>query len=212
MGSTAGDGKPLALPLGRHQMVGALRRLLLATADDKPVLLIVDDAHCADDASAEALVQLAASGPPVFVLFACRPALPDLLRGHVARTLRAGQLESWKALSCARWRTTKQRCWPCAPRRRRCPRRPPTPSRRARRDSRLPWPNSRAHGHPATTTGWPGSTRPCSRGSWWWRTAATGSGTRWCSRRWSTASRRTSACRCIGRSRRGSSPQAPQPD
>ncbi|MDP3858454.1 MAG: AAA family ATPase [Stagnimonas sp.] len=92
---TATDGaQPLALPLGRHQMVGALRRLLLATASAKPVLVIVDDAHSADDASAEALVQLAASGPPVFVLFACRPALPALLERHVSRMLRAGQLEA----------------------------------------------------------------------------------------------------------------------
>jgi len=89
----AGTAPPLALPLGRHQMVGALRRLLLATAGGKPVLLMVDDAHAADDASVEALVQLAASGPPVFVLLACRAALPPLLDGHVSRMLRAGQIE-----------------------------------------------------------------------------------------------------------------------
>lgn len=87
-------GQPLVLPIGRHQMVGAVRRLLLATAADKPVLLIVDDAHSADDASAEMLAQLAASGPPVFVLLACRPALPDLLGRHVSRLLRTGQLEA----------------------------------------------------------------------------------------------------------------------
>ena len=92
--SATGDAKPLAMPLGRHQMVGAIRRLLLATAGGKPVLVIVDDAHSADDASAEALVQLAASGPPVFVLFACRPALPALLERHLSRMLRSGQLEA----------------------------------------------------------------------------------------------------------------------
>lgn len=92
--SAIGDAMPLALPLGRHQMVGAIRRLLLATAEDKPVLVIVDDAHSADDASAEALAQLAASGPPIFVLFACRPTLPPLLEQHVSRMLRAGQLEA----------------------------------------------------------------------------------------------------------------------
>jgi DNA-binding SARP family transcriptional activator/tetratricopeptide (TPR) repeat protein len=94
MSSDAGDARPLALPIGRHQVVGALRRLLLATAGDKPVLVIVDDAHAADDASAEALTQLAASGPPVFVLLACRPALPELLGRHVSRMLRGGQLEA----------------------------------------------------------------------------------------------------------------------
>ncbi|MBI5279706.1 MAG: AAA family ATPase [Burkholderiales bacterium] len=89
----AGDAPPLALPLGRHQVVGALRRLLLATAGDRPVLLVVDDAHGADDASADALLQLAAGGAPLFVLLACRPALPPLLATHSARMLRAGQLE-----------------------------------------------------------------------------------------------------------------------
>jgi DNA-binding SARP family transcriptional activator len=72
MTPAAGEPQPLALPIGRHQVVGAVRRLLLATSEDKPVLLIVDDAHAADDASAEALAQLAASGPRVFVLLACR--------------------------------------------------------------------------------------------------------------------------------------------
>jgi DNA-binding SARP family transcriptional activator len=88
-----GEAPRLALPLGRHQVVGALRRLLLATSDGKPVLLMVDDAHAADDASSEALVHLAASGPPVFVLLACRPALPPLLVQHLDRMSRAGQLE-----------------------------------------------------------------------------------------------------------------------
>lgn len=92
--TASGDVKPLALPLGRHQMVGAVRRLLLATAAQKPVLLIVDDAHAADDASAQALTQLAASGPPVFVLLACRHALPPLLDRNTSRLQRAGQLEA----------------------------------------------------------------------------------------------------------------------
>lgn len=96
MTPAAGSAPHLAMPVGRHQMVGAVRRLLLATAAAKPVLLIVDDAHAADDASAELLVQLAAGGPPLFVLFACRPALPALLDGHVSRMLRTGQLEAIK--------------------------------------------------------------------------------------------------------------------
>ncbi|MES2889001.1 MAG: AAA family ATPase [Pseudomonadota bacterium] len=94
MTGIAPDAPPLALPLGRHQMVGAVRRLLLATAASKPVLLIVDDAHAADDASAHALTQLAASGPPLFVLLACRPLQPSLLERDVARMLRSGQLAS----------------------------------------------------------------------------------------------------------------------
>jgi hypothetical protein len=94
MTPVAGAGKPLAMPMGRHQVVGALRRLLLADANGKPVLLVVDDAQAADDASAEVLVHLAASGPPLFVLFAARPALPALLQGHVSRMMRAGTLRA----------------------------------------------------------------------------------------------------------------------
>lgn len=94
MGQAAGNAQPLALPLGRHQVVGAVRRLLLATASSRPVLLLVDDAHAADDASADLLAQLAAGGPPVFVLLACRPALPPVLQAHVSRMLRGGQFES----------------------------------------------------------------------------------------------------------------------
>jgi len=71
-----------------------VRRLLLATAAARPVLLLVDDAHAADDASAELLAQLAASGPPLFVLLACRLPLPQALGAHVARMLRAGTLEA----------------------------------------------------------------------------------------------------------------------
>lgn len=94
MTPAAGAPSALALPIGRHQVVGAVRRLLLATAGGKPVLLVVDDAHAADEGSAELLVQLAASGPPLFVLLACRPQLPEGLQRHVARMLRAGTLEA----------------------------------------------------------------------------------------------------------------------
>ncbi|WP_420473707.1 ATP-binding protein [Noviherbaspirillum sp. ST9] len=89
-------GRPaqaLALPISRHQVVGAVRRLLLATAPGRPVLLVVDDAHCADDASAEILAHLAASGPPLFVLLGCRPSLPQVLDNNIERMLRADMLE-----------------------------------------------------------------------------------------------------------------------
>ncbi|WP_372825515.1 AAA family ATPase [Polaromonas sp.] len=89
-----GPPQALALPLGRHQVVGAVRRLLLATAQAKPVLLIVDDAHAADDGSAEVLAQLVVSGAPLFVALACRPPLPALLDRHVSRMLRAGTLQA----------------------------------------------------------------------------------------------------------------------
>ncbi|TFZ04384.1 ATP-binding protein [Ramlibacter rhizophilus] len=90
----AGHAPAPALPISRHQVLGAVRRLLAATAAGRPVLVMVDDAHAADDASAELLTQLAASGPPIFVLLACRPALPPALDRNVARLLRTGQLQA----------------------------------------------------------------------------------------------------------------------
>jgi DNA-binding SARP family transcriptional activator/tetratricopeptide (TPR) repeat protein len=90
---SSGVPHAMPLPIGRHQVIGAVRRLLLATSWQKPVLLIVDDAHAADDGSAEVLAQLAVSGAPLFVLLACRPSLPPVLDGHVRRMLRAGTLD-----------------------------------------------------------------------------------------------------------------------
>lgn len=94
MTALAGRVEPPRLPIARHQVVGAVRRLLVAAAGRQPVLVIVDEAHSADDASAELLAQLACGGPPVFVLLACRPALPEPLERNVSRLLRAGQLEA----------------------------------------------------------------------------------------------------------------------
>jgi DNA-binding SARP family transcriptional activator/tetratricopeptide (TPR) repeat protein len=80
-------------PLGRHQVVGAIRRLLLAIAPDTDVLLQVDDAHLIDDADVEVLVQLAMAGGPLCLLIATRPvaATTALARG-VSRLQRAGVL------------------------------------------------------------------------------------------------------------------------
>ncbi|MCW5630748.1 MAG: AAA family ATPase [Rhodoferax sp.] len=92
---------PLALPadeplgpLGRHQVVGAVRRLLLAAASGRDLLLQVDDAHLLDDADIEVLVQLAMAGAPLFLLAATRPVPPAAAwaRG-MARLHRAGRLK-----------------------------------------------------------------------------------------------------------------------
>ncbi len=48
-----GDGQ-----LTRHRVIGALRRLLLAAADGAPVMLVVDDAHLAGEATIDALGHL----------------------------------------------------------------------------------------------------------------------------------------------------------
>jgi DNA-binding SARP family transcriptional activator len=89
----ASPAAPLSLPLSRHQVVGALRRVLLAAATASPCLVLADDMHRADDGSAEVLLQLAASGPPVSVLLAYRPRQPAMLEHGVQRLQRAGRLE-----------------------------------------------------------------------------------------------------------------------
>lgn len=91
---------PLALPaneplgpLGRHQVVGAIRRLLLAAAPETDVLLQVDDAHLIDDADVEVLVQLAMAGAPLCLIIATRPTANTSALGRaVSRLQRAGVL------------------------------------------------------------------------------------------------------------------------
>ncbi len=68
--------------LTRHLVLGAVRRLL--TACGSGVLLVVDDAHLADEATVDACVQLAraSAGPPCLVVLAYRreAAGPGLVR------------------------------------------------------------------------------------------------------------------------------------
>jgi DNA-binding SARP family transcriptional activator/tetratricopeptide (TPR) repeat protein len=82
-------------PLGRQQVVGALRRLLLAVAPGSPVLLVVDDAHRLGDADVDVLAQLAVAGAPVCLLVATRPLAPaTALAQATARLQRAGVLQT----------------------------------------------------------------------------------------------------------------------
>lgn len=80
--------------LTRHAVVGALRRLLVASRDVTGVLLVVDDAHLADTATAEACAFLARvrGGPPALTVLAYRAeaAEPALVQG-VAGLDRAGR-------------------------------------------------------------------------------------------------------------------------
>ena len=89
-------------PLGRHQVVGALRRLLLAMSSGADLLVQVDDAHLIDDADVEVLVQLAVAGPPLCLLIATRPTAADSALGRgVSRLQRAGVLQSLELESMA---------------------------------------------------------------------------------------------------------------
>lgn len=81
-------------PLGRHQVVGAIRRLLLAASPGKDVLLQVDDVHLADDADIDVLAQLAASGAGLCVLLTARPpAAGNALARTLGRLQRSGVLQ-----------------------------------------------------------------------------------------------------------------------
>jgi DNA-binding SARP family transcriptional activator/tetratricopeptide (TPR) repeat protein len=97
----AAPASALQGPLGRHQVIGAFRRLLLAASGGGPVLLQVDDAHLVDTADADVLLNLAVTGRPVFVAFALRSPSPEsavtrglsrLSRGNHLKTVDLGPL------------------------------------------------------------------------------------------------------------------------
>ncbi|MDP2074428.1 AAA family ATPase [Hydrogenophaga sp.] len=90
----AAPAERLPGPLGRHQVVGAVRRLLLTAFDGRDLLLWVDDAHLIEDSDAEVLVQLAMAGAPLCLLIGTRPLAAErhLARG-LSRLLRAGVLQ-----------------------------------------------------------------------------------------------------------------------
>lgn len=90
--------EPAQSPLGpfsRHQVVGAIRRLLLAAAGEAPALLLVDDAHLIGETDADVLLQLLATGSPLSLVLVVRPqpATSHLAQG-LARLARAGELVS----------------------------------------------------------------------------------------------------------------------
>ncbi|MEA2420694.1 MAG: hypothetical protein QOE60_2900, partial [Thermoleophilaceae bacterium] len=81
---------PLEVPLTRHGVIGAFRRLLLAAADGAPVALILDDAQLADEATLDVLLHLDAPG---LTVLAYRPeSAPETLSRGVARLSRAGRV------------------------------------------------------------------------------------------------------------------------
>lgn len=81
----------LDLPLTRHQVIGAVRRLAATTADGRGTVIVIDDAHAADAATIEVLLHLGAViSAPVLVVLAYRPeAASEVLHRGVARLLRA---------------------------------------------------------------------------------------------------------------------------
>jgi len=91
LSAQAGPANALPGPLGRHQVVGAVRRLLMAASPGAHILLQIDDAHLADDADVDVLVQLASAAAPLCVLLAVRPpAAGSALARGLVRLQRAG--------------------------------------------------------------------------------------------------------------------------
>ncbi len=86
-GTTAGS-------LTRHRLIGAFGRLLLEAAKGQPVVLILDDAHLADEATIDALQHLGSTGTrPILLVLAYRPeATPATLRHAVSRLARADRV------------------------------------------------------------------------------------------------------------------------
>ena len=94
LSSLAGPAPPLDGGLTRHKVIGAFRHLFSAGGDAAGVLLVVDDAHLADEATTEALLQLAGgAGPPFLIVLAYRAELaPTALTRGTARLRRSGGL------------------------------------------------------------------------------------------------------------------------
>ena len=93
MNPIAGPAQPLQGPIGRHQVIGALRRLLLTASAGGPALLHVDDAHLVDEADADVLLHLTSSGRPVATMLALRPqSTPGHLERGLARLERGDRL------------------------------------------------------------------------------------------------------------------------
>jgi len=90
--ASAAGSAPAALT--RHRVIGACSRLLLAAAEGRPVVLILDDAHLADDATIDALQHLDSTGTrPILLVLAYRPeAAPATLRQTVSRLARADRV------------------------------------------------------------------------------------------------------------------------
>jgi ATP/maltotriose-dependent transcriptional regulator MalT len=81
-----------ALPIERHRTHRAVRRLLEALAERKPLVLALDDLHWADSGSIELLGALLRRPPArVLLAFAVRPRQrPDRLAAAIERAQRAG--------------------------------------------------------------------------------------------------------------------------
>lgn len=89
-------------PLGRHQVIGAMRRLLLAASAGGDSMVLIDDAHLIEDADVDVLMHLCVAGPPVCVVLAMRPPAPGSALGRgVSRLVGSGVMQAVDLASLA---------------------------------------------------------------------------------------------------------------
>lgn len=90
---SARPADPLDGPLSRHQLIGALQQLLASAAHGRRVLVVVDDAHLADDATLDALSHMACTVRNTVIVFSHRDISGQgALERARARMDRAGAL------------------------------------------------------------------------------------------------------------------------
>lgn len=89
----APSAPPVDGPLTRHQVMGAVTLALRAAAGDRPMAVILDDAHDADEGTLDLLLLAASSTPDLLVVLACRPEdMSEELRAGLARLERVGRV------------------------------------------------------------------------------------------------------------------------
>jgi DNA-binding SARP family transcriptional activator/tetratricopeptide (TPR) repeat protein len=88
----ATPASPIDRSLTRHEVIGAVSTLFIEAARGAPSVLVVDDAHLADEATIDLLFHLGSAGRSgIAVGLAYRPErATDALRRGVARLVRAG--------------------------------------------------------------------------------------------------------------------------
>ena len=88
--------EPTPRSVTRHQMIGALRRLLCVVGDTEGVVVVLDDADAADEATIDVLLRLATPAPwAMLVVLAYRAERSsEALGRRVASLAPAGRIES----------------------------------------------------------------------------------------------------------------------
>jgi DNA-binding SARP family transcriptional activator/tetratricopeptide (TPR) repeat protein len=87
------EAPPLTGPLTRHQVLGAVTQIFRVAAGGRRTVVVLDDAHEADQGSIELMLHIATSVPDMLAVLAFRPeSVRDDLEEGLARLARAGCL------------------------------------------------------------------------------------------------------------------------